>query len=379
MIQLEFGHPGGLGSSQGEQMPAKRQVIVKIDTDRAPSDKAVIQNNTTSNKGSGAHITSYRALRGFIESWLIGQTFLEAWERIHAMWVFTNDLADSWAGAPGLQSDSSKMHRYAVNGLIKHVPASIEDEWITRQGIPLKNAYWAEPIKVASPLLDKEPDDATRRELEGKLKRDRRIYIHSAQLEKYKAKPTEGYSEPKEWVPNLACHYIGAMTTRLSDWLQARNRFWFTSLNTVSYRTGEADAARELKLLLAQMKDRPALNNLEYNQIAQRMLVMFDFFPERFGDDVTIEHASACAARHVVEYFQYTPLIHPNWRDSIYSMFMGQWLQRIDEDIERERENPDGKRNLAGLRELLGSSRVMREKSESYFNNFAKSITWPQK
>jgi hypothetical protein len=240
-------------------------------------------------------------------------------------------------------------------------------------------------LKVTDPQLDKETDKEERLILEASLKRERRIYIHKSKLDEYKLKPTPGYTEPREWVPNLACHYIGAMTATLENWMKWRSKFWFTSLIGESYRTGEESAAIALRRLTAGLAARTDKTITESKEIAMNMLAMFDFFPDEFEDRIKFDHAAACAGRHLAEYFQYNPLIQAQWRDQIVTDFINQWIERISTDLDELKQrgkkrdlddNVKPVRKPDALEEMLRRSKTLSLLTRSYYDIFAKCITW---
>jgi hypothetical protein len=138
MIRLEFGRKGGLASSQNETVPTREQVIIAIETQRVTSEKpTIVDDNFSTGKRQGAHVTSHRALRSFIESWLKGQTFLDAWQRIDKMWEFTNSLAVSWSGRDSLMSDAAKLVGLRLLPELEGGRGATK-EWISRNDVPLR-------------------------------------------------------------------------------------------------------------------------------------------------------------------------------------------------------------------------------------------------
>ncbi|MFK0113887.1 hypothetical protein [Streptomyces sp. NPDC091217] len=312
MITVTF---GSAANSQEEYLTLEMR-ISEVTQERSAT-KVLIEDGQTGASGQRAHVTSNIVFVNALQDLMLGKTWVQAWSELHSLWVFSKTLLQQWYDqatfAPTHGAGTN--HQEYLEVWIETALGEILPQF-KRDGITLDHAWYVTP---KTGTVEK--------------KKAGRIYFdHPPKAAEY---DTAKFDAPLRWKPNLNTDWVADLNDQLEQWLRFRSEFPWTSVDASSYITSERKGLTALDATLdAVVGGKPTA--VEAKDIAQAMIMTFDFFPEDFTATRTIEHAAALAARHVVEHFRYRPKIAATWRKSISDAFLIAWREKVEGEIDEQ-------------------------------------------
>jgi hypothetical protein len=313
-------------------------------------------------RGNRAHITSYVAVVAGIERLFIDQTWLGAYTELHDLWVFSRDLLASWYADPTLSANATDPLKMKLTAEAKAARKEIDTTYLNRDGVDLDAAWFIEP-NGPMPEVNYE---------------GRKFFDHEPSPTEYNPKK---YKAPRRWRPNLGTAFVGELNRMVTEWVQFRNRWPWTSVNADSWVTGEVAAVKRAEAAANAVSNPPKASQLTV--LARELTGTFDFFPDTLDAGRTASIAAGVAARHVVEEFQYHPEIEPAWRDRVAAEFLSAWEVRVADDISKATRNQTFSgtqsngtpRDTRGLKSLQKQWKTVVEPDfMTYYNQFKTAL-----
>lgn len=381
MIDVRF---SGNGADSQEAYEEEEDPIITAVRSVREDVRVTIEDGEVPASGQRAHTTAYLGLMYCIE-WVVWQkTWHDAFTSVRDLWRFSNNLQQEWYKRDELASTlddatNTLVHNPVIKGIVQRSfdrrAETIESTWLARQGVDLKDAWFARP-------KDGTPEERAQN----------RVYFrHEPTSTDYVA---TDFDPPQRWKPDLGGPHRAALIASLEAWLTARSALPWTSVDTESYETGErrwTDALTEaLESANATADKGRRVRAAQIAEIAAAMLGTFDFFPPTLHEQRKIEHGAAVAARHVLEHFQCVSAIRPEWRKDIADSFLTVWKERTAANIEANSPGADRKRarteggsstrskarEVTGLEEMISKWPNVEHAYNVYYAAFSPALTW---
>ncbi|WP_369220592.1 hypothetical protein AB5J52_00200 [Streptomyces sp. R39] len=366
MITVTF---GSAANSQ-EEFPTLEMRITEVSQQR-DTTKVYIEDGQTGATGQRAHVTSNIVFLNALQDLMLDKTWVEAWSELHSLWVFSQNLLQQWYGQTAIAPthQAGKKHKKYLEAWTDNAIDEILPNF-ERDGFKLDQAWYVVP-KTGS---DQE-------------KRAGRIYFgHEPTAAEY---DTVGFDVPLRWKPNLHTDWVADLNQQLEEWLQFRSEFPWTSVDASSYVTSDRAGLTALDTAIDAVGVSPT--GVEARAIAQAMIMTFDFFPDDFTKTRTIDHASALAARHVVEHFRYRPKIQATWRKKISDAFLIAWNEKVKKEIQEQKNivlptkkqktgSTTAKATASGrpttaLKDLIANWAAAETSYRTYYTAFARALS----
>jgi hypothetical protein len=342
--------------SQTETDPSTA-TIGSVTGGRAPA-KVTVENGGANYKTQRAHVTANHVHIAAMERLITGETWFGAWEAMRGAWQFSRAILNEWYAADKLGSGVNagiKKNLYAILGSADNIVANR----LSRNNIPLQTCWFVRPLQGT----------------EDEKSKGRHYFDHDPQPTDY---DTTQYGAPQRWVPNLGTEYVAALAQNLTDWVDCRGQFPWTSVDTDSFRTGEAAAVTRLDNLVAERHGAAVLDEHgdavldedDQKLMAGYMLGTYDFFPPTLTKARTLYHAAGTAARHVVEYYYYCPDIEEAWRGPLAAAFLAEWKAWVEDTVAQ----PPPNLNMEGLTALMQSWPDVTNAYNQYYASFKTTL-----
>lgn len=328
-VKITFEEP----DNEMEEFDTSTARIIDVLAERDRSNVAV--ENQSPGNAQKAHTTSHVVFTYMLVRDLDEKTWAEAWQMLKNKYQFLHNLVTQWYGDNTLNTGSNTTLR---NQLPNRIQAGIDDcdEELTRGGHPITAPLWG-----ARPLMGG-PDDW-------------HYYDHKPNLVQDNIDKTTHLIKP--WKLMLTSTAVHRLEDACEQWMVLRGQIPWTSVKTSSYVTSDRVGPNEVEGAASSYSNQPNLANNEAKEISDAIILTFDFFPPRFTQSRTYQHAAAVAARHVVEHFQYHESILPAWRDTIASQFLVSWQEKIKRERRWERERTkDAKAGKGSKRRKVGTA-----------------------
>ncbi|WP_216651710.1 DUF4157 domain-containing protein [Paenibacillus sp. NEAU-GSW1] len=344
------------------QMVVQRKVIIKfnepehemeefdtltatIDSVSAERDKPTVATEDQSVDASQrSHVTSNVVFTSLFERNLVGKNWVEAWEFLKEQYQFLYDLLTRWYAEENLKKGSNAHIRKQLPLLIAGGIQNCTKELTRGSGnLPIGDSLWAARPKAGTSA-------------------DWEYYDHQPNMDSDKFDNTTHFI--KQWKPTLRDSEVIKLAEACETWITLRGQIPWTSVDEDSYIKGDAVGPRQVDSKSEEYAEDLDLSDGQAKKISKGIMKTFDFFPKSFTQKRTMEHAAAVAARHLVEHFQYHKnSISPNWRDAIKNQFLVAWKEKIEHEIETEKEKTE---NIKLESNHTNKDNAKRKRSNSY-------------
>ncbi len=357
MFEVTF----GMEIDSQTETDALTATVSNVTGGRAPS-KVTVENGGAKYKGQRAHVTANLVHIAAMERLIEGKTWFGAWKAMRGAWRFSRAILDKWYADGNLSSGANAGIKRNLYAIVDSADGIVADN-LSRNNVPLEACWYVRPV-----------DGTDKEKSEGRL-----YFDHDPQPADY---DTKQYGLPRRWVPNLGTEYVAALGQNLTDWVDCRGQFPWTSVDTDSFRSGEAPAVTGLDNLVAACHGDAVLSDDDQVKMAGFMLGTYDFFPPSLTQARTLYHAAGTAARHVVEYCYYCPDIKQAWRDPLAAAFLARWeawVQGIVSPAKKRRtaggdDSARSNRNTDGLNELLRDWHDVTAAYNRYYASFKTAL-----